>query len=146
MLALDFERGGRRQGVGTALLDGNAVSDECERVADGKAVHIQDLLAVVGDQRRSVLQPQLRTAAHRRLKSGSLAPFNARGMGNEIVLGARLAEQTGVVLHSPVTVISYQGQLTPFGILPSLFHFRVAGIFESGLYDLDSTWAFTSLR
>jgi nickel-dependent lactate racemase len=33
MLALDFERGGRRQGVGTALLDGNAVSDECERVA-----------------------------------------------------------------------------------------------------------------
>jgi nickel-dependent lactate racemase len=33
MLALDFERGGRRLGVGTALLDGNAVSDECERVA-----------------------------------------------------------------------------------------------------------------
>ncbi len=29
---------------------------------------------------------------------------------------------------------------------PSLFHFRVEGIFESGLYDLDSTWAFTSLR
>src|SRR6185503_7893596 len=28
MLALDFERGGRRQGVGTALLEGNAVSDE----------------------------------------------------------------------------------------------------------------------
>jgi lactate racemase len=34
MLALDFERGGRRQGVGTALLDGNAVSDECERIAE----------------------------------------------------------------------------------------------------------------
>lgn len=34
MLALDFERGGRRQGVGTALLDGNAVSEECERVAE----------------------------------------------------------------------------------------------------------------
>src|SRR5436305_15063306 len=33
MLALDFERGGRRQGVGAGLLDGNAVSDECERVA-----------------------------------------------------------------------------------------------------------------
>jgi nickel-dependent lactate racemase len=33
MLALDFERGGRRQGVGTGLLDGNAVSEECERVA-----------------------------------------------------------------------------------------------------------------
>jgi nickel-dependent lactate racemase len=33
MLALDFERGGRRAGVGTGLLKGNAVSEECERVA-----------------------------------------------------------------------------------------------------------------
>ena len=33
MLALDFGRGGRRAGVGTALLHGNAVHEECERVA-----------------------------------------------------------------------------------------------------------------
>jgi nickel-dependent lactate racemase len=33
MLALDFERGGRRAGVGSGLLTGNAVSEECERVA-----------------------------------------------------------------------------------------------------------------
>ena len=33
MLALDFERGGRRGGVGSGLLNGNAVSEECERVA-----------------------------------------------------------------------------------------------------------------
>jgi nickel-dependent lactate racemase len=33
MLALDFERGGRRAGVGTGLLDGNAVHEECERIA-----------------------------------------------------------------------------------------------------------------
>jgi nickel-dependent lactate racemase len=33
MLALDFERGGRRAGVGTGLLRGNAVSEECERIA-----------------------------------------------------------------------------------------------------------------
>jgi len=33
MLALDFERGGRRAGVGAGLLKGNAVSEECERVA-----------------------------------------------------------------------------------------------------------------
>ena len=33
MLALDFERGGRRMGVGTGLLDGNAVSEGCDRVA-----------------------------------------------------------------------------------------------------------------
>jgi nickel-dependent lactate racemase len=32
MLALDFENGGRRSGVGTGLLRGNAVNEECERV------------------------------------------------------------------------------------------------------------------
>ena len=33
MLALDFESGGRKTGVGTGILDGNAVHEECERVA-----------------------------------------------------------------------------------------------------------------
>jgi nickel-dependent lactate racemase len=33
MLALDFERSGRRSGVGSGLLNGNAVSEACERVA-----------------------------------------------------------------------------------------------------------------
>jgi lipoprotein-releasing system permease protein len=79
------------------------------------------------------------------LKAGSLQSFDSPGGEYGIILGSRLAEQTGVVLHSPVTVISYQGQLTPIGVVPSLFHFRVVGIFETGLYDLDSTWAFTSL-
>lgn len=34
MLALDFERGGRRFGIGSGLLDGNAVHEECERIAE----------------------------------------------------------------------------------------------------------------
>lgn len=34
MLALDFETGGRRAGVGTGVLDGNAVHEECERIAE----------------------------------------------------------------------------------------------------------------
>ena len=33
MLALDFESGGRKLGVAAGLLDGNAVHEECERVA-----------------------------------------------------------------------------------------------------------------
>ncbi|MFZ0750675.1 MAG: nickel-dependent lactate racemase [Pyrinomonadaceae bacterium] len=33
LLALDFDRGGRRTGVGSGLLKGNAVSEECDRVA-----------------------------------------------------------------------------------------------------------------
>jgi nickel-dependent lactate racemase len=32
ILALDFDRGGRREGVGVGLMDGNLVNEECERV------------------------------------------------------------------------------------------------------------------
>ncbi|HMJ61333.1 MAG TPA: FtsX-like permease family protein [Bryobacteraceae bacterium] len=80
----------------------------------------------------------------KRLRAGSLADFETRGQST-IVLGSRLAEQIGVTSGSPVTLISYQGRLTPLGVIPSLYHFRVVGIFESGLYDLDSSWAFSSL-
>jgi nickel-dependent lactate racemase len=34
MLALDFETGERKAGVGTGLLDGNAVHEECERITE----------------------------------------------------------------------------------------------------------------
>ena len=83
----------------------------------------------------------------RHLKAGSLAAFDEPTQNHvyNIVVGSRLAEQTGIQLNSPVTLISYQGELTPVGVVPSLFHFKVVGIFESGLYDLDSAWAFTSL-
>jgi lipoprotein-releasing system permease protein len=79
------------------------------------------------------------------LKQGSLASFkDPKDAQTSIILGSRLAEQVGVRVGSPVTVIG--NELTPFSIAPSLYRFRVTGIFESGLYDLDSTWAFTTLR
>jgi nickel-dependent lactate racemase len=34
MLALDFESGGRRAGVGTGLLEGNAVHEECDHIGE----------------------------------------------------------------------------------------------------------------
>src|SRR5437763_14679078 len=82
----------------------------------------------------------------RHLKAGSLDTFEKGPRSSEILLGSGLAEQIGVRLHSPVTIISYQGQLTPVGVVPTLFHFRVAGIFQSGLYEIDAKWAFVSLR
>jgi lipoprotein-releasing system permease protein len=78
------------------------------------------------------------------LKTGSLQPFDdAHAAERSIVLGSGLAEKAGLALDSPVTIIG--NELTPFSIAPSLFRFRVVGIFESGLYDLDSSWAFTEL-
>ena len=42
-------------------------------------------------------------------------------------------------------VTSPQGELTPFGMVPKYSRFRVVGIFNSGFYDYDSSWAFTRL-
>jgi len=53
MLALDFETGGRRAGVGTGLLDGNAVHEECERVAAMVAPRFS-ISSVVDERARTV--------------------------------------------------------------------------------------------
>ena len=44
-----------------------------------------------------------------------------------------------------VLVTSPQGELTPFGLVPKYIRFRVVGIFNSGFFDYDSSWAFTRL-
>ncbi|MCS6953487.1 MAG: FtsX-like permease family protein [Bryobacterales bacterium] len=82
----------------------------------------------------------------RYLKEGALDRLEQDGRLPGIILGSRLAARTGLPLNSVATVISPQGELTPFGPKPSYFRFRVVGIFETGFYDLDSAWAFTSVR
>ncbi|HYY95731.1 MAG TPA: nickel-dependent lactate racemase, partial [Pyrinomonadaceae bacterium] len=64
--ALDFERGGRRAGVGTGRLDGNAVHEECERIAAECAPSF--LINTVTDERGRVVRLYAGDwrAAHRR--------------------------------------------------------------------------------
>jgi lipoprotein-releasing system permease protein len=62
-----------------------------------------------------------------------------------IILGKDMAENLGATVGSVVLVTSPQGELTPFGMVPKYNRFRVAGIFNSGFYDYDSSWAFTRL-
>jgi lipoprotein-releasing system permease protein len=62
-----------------------------------------------------------------------------------IILGKDIAEDLGATLDSVVLVTSPQGELTPFGLVPKYIRFRVVGIFNSGFFDYDSSWAFTRL-
>jgi lipoprotein-releasing system permease protein len=62
-----------------------------------------------------------------------------------IILGTEMASELGAKVGSIVLVTSPQGELTPFGMIPKYVRFRVAGIFDSGFYDYDSSWAFTRL-
>ncbi|BDC50032.1 ABC transporter permease [Bryobacterales bacterium F-183] len=80
-----------------------------------------------------------------KLKEGSIQGLNKTDGLPGIVLGSRLAQSTGMLLNSIVTVISPQGELTPFGPRPSFTKLRVVGIFETGFSDIDSQWALASL-
>lgn len=62
-----------------------------------------------------------------------------------ILLGKNMADELGARVGSVVLVTSPQGELTPFGLVPKYTRFRVAGIFDSGFYDYDSSWSFTRL-
>jgi lipoprotein-releasing system permease protein len=62
-----------------------------------------------------------------------------------IVLGKDIAEELGATVNSVVLVTSPQGELTPFGLVPKYIRFRVVGIFNSGFFDYDSSWAFARL-
>jgi lipoprotein-releasing system permease protein len=65
---------------------------------------------------------------------------------DRIIVGRDLAESVGLGMGDVATVISPQGHLTPVGMAPRYRDFRVAGIFESGLAEYDSTWAYISLE
>jgi lipoprotein-releasing system permease protein len=62
-----------------------------------------------------------------------------------IVLGKDMADNLGARVGDPVLVTSPQGELTPFGMVPKYNRFRIVGIFSSGFYDYDSSWAFVRL-
>ena len=62
-----------------------------------------------------------------------------------VILGNDMASELGATVGSVVLVTSPQGELTPFGMVPKYIRFRVAGIFNSGFFDYDSSWAFIRL-
>ena len=78
----------------------------------------------------------------RYMKEGSIGALKQGG----IVLGSKLAARTGLPYQSMAKVIVPQGELTPYGPVPTMDRLRVAGTFETGFYDLDSAWALTSLE
>jgi lipoprotein-releasing system permease protein len=62
-----------------------------------------------------------------------------------IVLGKDMADNLGARVGGSVLVTSPQGELTPYGMVPKYNRFHVVGIFSSGFFDYDSSWAFVRL-
>ena len=62
-----------------------------------------------------------------------------------IVIGSDLAETLGAAVNDSVLVTSPQGELTPLGLQPRYARYRVTGIFHSGFFQYDSSYAFMRL-
>jgi len=62
-----------------------------------------------------------------------------------VVIGAELANRTGLQLGSTATLVSTESTITPLGIAPRYRRIKVGGVFRSGLYEYDSTWVYLPL-
>ena len=62
-----------------------------------------------------------------------------------IVIGNELALTLGASVGDTLLVTSPQGELTPLGLVPRYQRFRITGIFASGFYQYDSSYAFMRL-
>lgn len=74
----------------------------------------------------------------------SLSPVGDQGIPG-IILGKELANQLQVTVGDRVKLISAAGPLTPMGVLPKIKACRVTGIFDTGMYEYDSSLAYVNL-
>lgn len=81
------------------------------------------------------------------VQKGSAAALSDNGATAlpPVVIGSDLAETLGAQVGDSVLVTSPQGELTPLGLQPRYARYRVTGIFHSGFYQYDSSYAFMRL-
>jgi len=79
----------------------------------------------------------------RKLESGRLPE---PGPQEGLLLGRELAFAIGAGTGDSVTVLTTASRLSPMGLFPKTRRFRVAGIFNTGLYEFDSSTALAPLE
>jgi lipoprotein-releasing system permease protein len=62
-----------------------------------------------------------------------------------IIVGKELAARLGTFVGDTINVVSPTGTPGPLGIIPKIRKFEVVGIFDSGMYEYDSTLAYISI-
>jgi lipoprotein-releasing system permease protein len=138
---------------GAALPDWRATAAEVRRnpevLATAPFIASQSLLARGDTLRGAVVRGIVPDEEARitelaaRLRGTTLAALQPGAW--RIVLGVELARQLGVRPGDTVTVLAPSGQITPAGVLPRLKQFTVAGTFEAGHYEYDSSLAWIHL-
>ncbi|WP_310600490.1 lipoprotein-releasing ABC transporter permease subunit [Desulfobulbus sp.] len=81
----------------------------------------------------------------RKMVAGQLTDLDKPSEIPTIVLGRDLARQLQVGIGDRVRLISPNGPLSPMGVLPKIRTCMVVGIFETGMFEYDSTMGYITL-
>jgi lipoprotein-releasing system permease protein len=76
------------------------------------------------------------------IRQGTLDGFDTSG---GVAVGIRMAENLGLTLGSQLTLVSPEGDVTPFGTTPRVVAYPVTAIFEIGMSEYDSSIVFLPL-
>ncbi|MBI3610532.1 MAG: lipoprotein-releasing ABC transporter permease subunit [Nitrospirae bacterium] len=98
------------------------------------------LEGTVTDIRKNLVQGSLDD-----LRPSSTAAAETTPPKPGIIVGKELAGRLGTFLGDTINVISPTGTPGPLGIIPKIRKFEVVGIFDSGMYEYDSTLAYISI-
>jgi lipoprotein-releasing system permease protein len=93
------------------------------------------------------IDPKLETgvsALHERLTRGSTRALAPGAFG--VILGEELASKLKLAPGDAVVVAVAKGHVTPAGVVPRLRRFTVAGVFRSGMYEIDATLAIVHMH
>ncbi|MCI0548141.1 MAG: ABC transporter permease [Candidatus Rokubacteria bacterium] len=88
--------------------------------------------------------PAVRAELAAHVRPGAVEDLDRTGEGS-IILGRELARLLGAGPGDHVTVISPQGAMTAVGLVPKMRRFEVVGLIEMGMWEHDSSMAYTSL-
>ena len=81
------------------------------------------------------------------IKRGSLSSLDEPQDGlPAMIIGIELSKQIGARPGDVVNVVSPQGKLTPLGRVPNTRKYKVTALFESGMYEYDSSMVYVSLK
>lgn len=79
---------------------------------------------------------------NKNIKDGKLADLSDSG----IVIGREMAKNLKVFVGDAVSLVSPMGELGPAGLMPKTKSFKIVALFNTGMYEYDSKFAYVSLK
>lgn len=70
------------------------------------------------------------------IRAGDLVGFAAE---EGVLIGTRMADSLGLIAGDSITLVSPEGDVTPFGVTPRVKSYPISGIFEIGMSEYDAS-------